>query len=101
MFKYYLACIYIFAESEKLIRIFRSALYSYTEVPFWTIIIKASYFLKTLCEMLAVLHLPQNIILILHCVPNYIHQSIVSKYTSLLVLSEFHDVVLCISATIQ
>ena len=45
-----------------------------------------------------------NIILILHFVASYIHQSIVSKSTRILhvlVLSEMHDVVLCISGTIQ
>ena len=50
---------YIFTGSEKLIRIFRGALYSYTEVPSWTRNIKTRYFLKTLCEMLAVL--PQTL----------------------------------------
>ena len=49
---------YIFTGSEKLIRIFRGALYSYTEVPSWTRNIKTSYFLKTLCEMLV---LPQTL----------------------------------------
>ena len=36
MFKYYLAFMHMFTGSEKLIRIFRGALYSYTEVPYWT-----------------------------------------------------------------
>ena len=43
---------YIFTGSEKLIRIFRGALYSYTEVPYWTRNSKTRYFLS---EMLAVL----------------------------------------------
>ena len=45
MAKYYLACMYIFTGSEKLIRIFRGALYSSTEVLSWTRHIKESYFL--------------------------------------------------------
>ena len=50
---------YIFTGSEKLLRIVWGAFYSYTEFPSWTGNIKTSYFLKTLCEMLAVL--PQTL----------------------------------------
>ena len=42
---------YIFTGSEKLIRIFRGALYSYTEVPSWSRNFKTSYFLKILAVL--------------------------------------------------
>ena len=91
---------YIFTGSEKLIRIFRSALYNYTEVPSWTKILK-QVFSNDLVQLCYVSSVTSNIILILYFVPNYIHQSIVSKSTRILVLSEMHDVVLRISGTIQ
>ena len=50
---------YILTGSEKMILNFRGALYSSTEVPSWTRHIKTRYFLKTFCEMLAVL--PQTL----------------------------------------